>query len=487
MAPAHSSGATPRLFITAGIAAIGAMQFGFHLAELNSPQDIVTCGPAGIDRPIDPSYDCIPMSSADIGMVNGIYSIGGFLSASVAGSFADGLGRRKVVFANCVLFVLGSSIIANSHSVLTMCTGRFIAGLGAGSAIVVTPLYLNEISPVSIRGALGTINQISVNIGILLAQVLGLFLSTEDMWRRILFSGSIIAIANAALLPLCVESPKWLALKGMTPEALRSLRVLRGEDADIDGEVSNWKSHDNHAGGSSLGLTGDEESSLLAPSSENRSPNQPFPAAAKKVGVLEFCTATRFRKIFIAVVGVMVSQQICGVNSIIFYGVSVLATTLPRYSGLVNVLISLLNLAVTTAISPFVDTFGRRPLLLASILGMTFSSAVLARAMIGEMPVVASTAATAFVVSFAVGLGPIPFLIISEMTPNDVVGMAQSIGTTANWMASFLVGFLFPILKAQLGSYVFYIFTLTGAVAFTFVFKFVPETKGKSLAAVWAQ
>jgi SP family facilitated glucose transporter-like MFS transporter 1 len=445
-------------------------------AELNAPQDIITCGPAG-NIPPTPYYDCIPMTSKDVGLVNAIFAVGGFISASVAGSIADKWGRRRLSFVNCFVFVLGSLIIASSRSVLLMCVGRLIAGLAAGSAIVVTPLYLNEISPPQSRGLLGSMNQISVNVGILAAQVLGLYYSNRTDWRRILYSAAVIGSLNAVLLTLCVESPKWLALRGMTAEASASLVHLRGK-TDVDDELCQWKSpHDV--------VEDVERSGLLSAERDVEANSNRAPRSTGKITAAEFCTSTRYRPILAAVIGVMVAQQIVGINSIIFYGVSILRSTIPKYSGLVNVMISVLNLCVTGLISPLVDKFGRRPLLLTSILGMTLSASILAKAMTDDMAMVASFAATLFVVSFAVGLGPIPFLIISELTPGSAVGVAQSIGTTANWMANFSVGFLFPILKTELGSHVFYIFTLTGAAAFVFVYKRIPETRGKSPAEIW--
>ena len=205
------------------------------------------------------------------------------------------------------------------------------------------------------------------------------------------------------------------------------------------------------------------------------------------VSTYEFITSPNYRKYFLSTTGVMVIQQITGINAIVFYGVSILSASMPEYSKQVNCLISVINLAVTSSVAPTIDRFGRRPLLLGSVTGMIISSALLSLGLIFNWPFLSSISATLFVATFAAGLGPIPFLIISELSPAPTVTIAQSIATTSNWIATFLVGFLFPILKTSLGNTVFFVFTTTGILSYYYIYKFVPETKGKvSAEQVWA-
>lgn len=350
-----------------------------------------------------------------------IFSVGGLIAATCAGTLAGRYGRRRLSIYSCFPFIAGSLLMAFASNVRHLQAGRFITGLGAGTAIVVVPLYLNEISPPNLRGMLGFMNQFSINIGILLAQFLGLAYSNFSQWRYILFGGAVIASLNAFLLYFIPESPKWLVSAGRIEEGRRALQLLR-YSVDVEDEFSVYANEEEAEG-------------LLDSSGSNvavaRTPNQ--------VSIVKFCTAETHRPKFIAVAGVMAFQQLCGVNSIIFYGVSVLATLFPQLAPVLNCVISILNCIVTAYSSTIVDKYGRKLLLISSIAGMAVTSALLGFGITHSFPTLSAVSAMMFVVSFAMGLGPIPFMVISELVPETSVGAAQSVGTTINWLATFLV------------------------------------------------
>lgn len=307
--------------------------------------------------------------------------------------------------------------MGSAHSVTQMEIGRFIVGLGAGSAIVVVPLYLNEISPPDLKGMLGFMNQFSINVGILIAQFMGL--AYAENWRVILYFGAVIGAANLALLTLLPESPKWLMSQGRREEAKRALQYIR-YSVNVDDELNT--------------VASEEEGLLSADTTANATDSVPH-----QVSVWTFCTKSAHRAKFTAVVGVMAYQQLCGVNSIIFYGVSVLAKLLPQLAPAINCLISILNCIVTAFSSTIVDKYGRKLLLMSSITGMAVTSFLLGFGITHGLPILSALAAMCFVVSFAMGLGPIPFMVIPELVPETSVGAAQSIGTTINWLVTFLV------------------------------------------------
>lgn len=461
---------SPRLVSIVAAATLGPLLFGYHMAELNAPQEIMTCQSEQV------AQDCIAMDPKQLGLVVAMNAVGGCIASVGAGPLADKIGRRRSLFYNCALFIVGSMVMAYAKSVTMMGIGRLLAGMGSGAAIVVGPLYVNELSPPKIRGTLGALVQLAVTIGIVLTQFLGILWSTPSQWRLIFHTGWFIGGLHAILLPvLCVESPKWLALKGMLPEAKAAMTYARGKaisEQDFEDELAQWREASSQDEG--RGLLSDDPPAGVSTAPEN-------------VSFITYVTDPYYRKSAIAVIGVMSLQQFSGINSIVFYGVAILKGSLPSLSGVINVLISLINCFVTASIAPLVDKKGRRVLLLTSMTGMTIFSFTLSLGLYIQSAFISSVSALLFVVSFGTGLGAVPFLIISELTPSPAAGIAQSVGTTANWIANFLVGFLFPILSNSLGSGVFLIFTVTGIFSLFFTTRFVPETKGKAtVTQVWS-
>lgn len=194
-------------------------------------------------------------------------------------------------------------------------------------------------------------------------------------------------------------------------------------------------------------------------------------------------------KAIIGVVGVMFAQQLCGINSIIMYSVSLLSTLLPTTASLLIVIVSATNLIATIAFSPLADKWGRRTCLLLSIAGMGVNSLLLALAIIFSVKILSAVATLLFVTSFAVGLGPVPFILASELVGPEAVGATQSWALAANWVATFLVAQFFPILNSWLGKgKVYFVFAALAGVFFAFVAWWIPETRGKRDAdEVWGR
>nr|SIP56015.1 putative Sugar Porter [Yarrowia alimentaria] len=448
------------IYWMAFVACLGTLQFGYHLAELNAPLDVIICH--------DKTSDCIDLLPRDVGYVTAAFSVGGLISALLGGIAAAKYGPKKVTIFNTFSFILGPLFMANATNTNTLAFGRFVSGLGAGAAIVVTPLFLNEIAPHDLRGTFGALSQISVNVGIVSAQIAGLIIS--ESWRYILIIGFFLGLANLALCAFIPESPKWLVSKGRSTEATATLARMRDNRATAAREVEEWQKE--------LQNVMFESDQLMAPANA--------PTHVEVPSLLSFLTKKQYRKPLVAILIIMTAQQLCGINSIMFYGVSILGQILPRYSTLVNVFISVLGTVVTVAASKFIDVLGRKRLLLYSIFGMSVSALLVATGIINSWPVVSSIAAALFVVSFAIGLGPIPFLMVAELVEPNCVGVAQSVGMTSNWIVTFAVGYFFPMVNAALGGYTFYLFSAFGLLYLTLVAKLVPETKGKrNFTEVW--
>jgi MFS family permease len=169
-----------------------------------------------------------------------MYTLGGLLGALSAGPVASKYGRLRTMQLTTIFFTIGPVFEALSPNIGVMAFGRLLSGVGAGAAVVIVPLYISEIAPPSQKGFFGAFTQIMCNVGILVAQLLGYFFSHDSYWRFILAAGGLIGIAQALGLLVSVESPKYIAEQGNLALAKKTLRKIRGEGADIDGEMSDW-------------------------------------------------------------------------------------------------------------------------------------------------------------------------------------------------------------------------------------------------------
>lgn len=197
-----------------------------------------------------------------------------------------------------------------------------------------------------------------------------------------------------------------------------------------------------------------------------------------------------YRPAIIAVVTVMVAQQLTGINSIVMYSVSLLSTILPTKAAILTVAVSALNLVLTTVCAPLSDKIGRKTCILLSIAGMGTSSILLAIGIGEGIKILAAVATLLFVASFALGLGPVPFILANELVGPEAVGATQSWALAANWVATFLVSQFFPILNKAMGEKgrIYYVFAGLALVLGGFIAWWVPETKGKSGAdEVWGR
>ncbi|KAF0640887.1 hypothetical protein FPSE5266_08276 [Fusarium pseudograminearum] len=488
------------LILLIAITTLGSLQFGFHLAELNAPQDVITCQKKSINalsaldkikglihkKPVEEDHGflphCIPMDEAAFATVSSIFTLGGLLGALTSGPFSSKRGRLPAMRITGLLYLFGAAVETVAGSVFVMALGRLFSGIGAGASTVVVPLYISEIAPPKERGLFGFMTQISINVGILAVQTLGYFLSYGTAWRWILGSGVFIATAQTLGLFVVPESPSWLAAQGDGTKAKRTLQRIRGNGYDINEETESWNGEERDAS--------EEDGLLQADSASESAPKN----RVEHLGFLQVLQDPDTRPAIIAVVGIMFVQQLCGVNSIIMYSVSLLADLLPISSALLTILISVVNLATTIACAPLPDRLGRKTCLLASIVGQGTSAFILALSIVFGAKIISAVAVVAFVGFFAVGLGPVPFLLASELVGQEAVGATQSWCLAANYVATFLVAQFFPIVNTALNNvlgghgWVYFIFAGLAVGSFIFVFWKVPETKGKKdVDEVWGR
>ncbi len=392
-----------------------------------------------------------------------------------------------------LFFVAGSVPLTLGISIAVMSVGRILSGIGAGAATVIVPIYISEVAPPRERGTFGAMTQISINVGILGTQTLGYFLSTESTWRWIFAVGIIIATLQILGLLIIPESPAWLATHKNVSQAKRTLQRIRGKHYNIEEETASWDS--------SAALP--EEEALLDDSSTTLVISSPRRASVSSrasgksnshLGFFEVVRDVQYRPALVAAMGVMCAQQLCGINSIIMYSVSLLKDLLPISSALLTIIISAINLVTTIACSPLPDKLGRKTCLLLSIFGQGASALALALSIVFGAKILSAISVLFFVAFFAVGLGPVPFILASEMVGPEAVGAVQSCCLGANYFATFLVAQFFPIINLALnerfggGGWVYFLFTGLAILCGLFVMWRVPETKGKKdVDEVWGR
>lgn len=487
---------TPYFIYLLLVSTIGPLLFGYHLAELNAPQEVITCQKKAIGaQAVLQLPQCIPMNPTEFGLVSSLFTLGGLIGALGAGPVSAKYGRLKCMLATTGFFIVGPIFEALATNIPVITVGRFISGLGAGAAVVVVPIFISEVAPPKEKGFFGSFTQVMINFGIFTTQLLGYFLSRGQLWRIVLGVGGAIGLAQAIGLMLGgVESPKWMADHGRPSRARRTLSKMRGHAANIEEEVAGW-------GCESERDLDDEEETLLA--NEDRMHEDPSSSSddsgtAKRagksltrqtIGVLGVLRHPDSRPAVIAVMGVMVAQQLCGINSIVMYGVSLLSDLLEANSALLNVGVAALNVIITLACAPLVDKLGRKTCLLLSIGGMGLNSVLLAVGIMMRIPVLCAIAVMLFVASFGLGLGPVPFILSSELVGAEAVGATQSWALAANWIATFIVAQFFPIVNEKMPKgTIYFIFAAFAALFGAFVAWWVPETKGKSDAdEVWSR
>ena len=376
-------------------------------------------------------------------------------------------------------FVIGSLLATLAPNISVIAAGRLISGVGAGASIVVGPIFVSEISPPQSKGVLGASTQVMINVGILMTQVLGYFLNYGNtVWRIVLAIGGALGAMQFFGLVGAIESPEWLGSNGKPALARKNLIKIRGKDLTED-EATKWKT---------AGEDEDENEGLLSSQvsineSTNRKDSKP------SVGIFEVIYHPDHYKAIIAVVAVMLAQQLCGINSVIMYSVSFLSEILPTAAGLITVAVGGLNLVVTVACAPLADRFGRKTCLLLSIAGMGTNAVLLAIGIVYDIQILTGIVTLLFVASFAVGLGPVPFILASELVGPEAVGATQSWALAVNWLAMFIVAQFFPMLNRAMGKgKVFFLFAGLAAGFFVFISYWVPETRGKKDADdVWGR
>ncbi len=448
------------------VAAIGGFLFGFDTGVIGGTQLFFT------------KY--LTLSPTEQGWAVGSALYGCFFGALIAGYLTDAISRKYTLMLAAVLFSISAWGSGIADSLSTLVVYRIIGGVGIGFASMAAPMYIAEISPAAQRGRMVSLYQLAIVVGFF-----AVFLATyyigggnsaeltseqsqsiyqynlERGWRVMFWSELPIAILFLFMLFFVPHSPRWLALKGRKQEAVKVLTRFTSTPEQANTEYSVIEKSLNQVQISNIkGLI---------------------------TGGLVLATF----------IGVMLSifQQTSGINAILYYGAEIFSSALgygPQDALKQQLLLGAVNLVFTFVAIFTVDKWGRKPLYLCGTAGMIMSLAVLGYTIHTQVLGIASLLAILlFVGSFALSMGPIVWVVLSEMFPNKARSLCMSIAVGAQWLSNGVVASSFPVVnRSDLnqtefnGALPYYLFALFCVVAFVFVWRFMPETKGKSLEEI---
>ncbi len=428
------------------VSAMGGLLFGYDWVVIGGAKIFYEqfFGIAG-----DPAMQGLAMSIALAGCLIG---------ALTSGMLADKLGRKPLLLLSALIFVLtayGTGAFSNFHYFLL---ARFGGGIAIGIASGLSPMYIAEVAPTHIRGKLVSLNQLTIVIGILAAQIVNWLLVSDDMtwniamaWRWMFWSAAFPALAFLILAAFIPESPRWLAMTGQRERATQIL---------------------THIGGNTYAQS---ELSSLQSDMENK----------QKQGGLSLLFSKPYRRVLTLGIIVAMFQQWCGTNVIFNYAQEVFQSAgYDVDNTFINIVVTgIANLVFTFVAIYTVDRLGRRALMLLGAGGLASIYLILGTCYYFEVSgIFMVVLVVAAIACYAMTLGPVTWVLLSEIFPNKVRGVAVATGTFALWVASFILTYTFPFLNKALGTAgTFWIYTAICAAGLVFFLFRMPETKGKSL------
>lgn len=428
------------------IAINGGLLFGLNMAGIAGANDMIKAQ--------------FSLTGSGLGTVASLLTIGCLVSALFTGNFTEKYGRKNVMIATAVLYVISALGCAFATSAIMLTLFRILSGLAVGGTSVVGPMYISEISPAKSRGRLVSFNQFAITIGIVLAYIFDYFLmdAGADAWRYMLVVPAIFGfIYLILLLTSFPESPRWLLAHDRKEESKAVLNNIGGE-------------------------------TLIA---EELPEMEKMLNAEKSKEKVSFGELFRGKTGKIVLIGTLIAalQQITGINAVIMFSPTIFqaAGSASGASMMQAMTVGFVNFLMTIVALWLVDKKGRKTLLLWGAVGMIISLAYLSLEFSKPVQNGAGVliALLLYISFFAASFAPVMWVIISEIYPNRIKGIAMSFSTAISWLCTFLTVYFAPVIQATLGlNYLFAIFGIFSIVAFVFVKFWIPETKGKSLEQI---
>jgi MFS transporter, SP family, galactose:H+ symporter len=432
------------VYVAAAFAALGGLLFGYDTGVISGAVLFIT--------------KQFSLSTFPTELVVAVVLVGAAVGALTGGRLADRLGRRLTLLLTSIIFILGALLCAFSSSLAVLIVGRIIVGLAIGLSSVV-PVYISEISPANARGWQATLYQLAITIGILAAYLVDYAFASSEAWRWMLGLAAAPGVLLGIGMIILPETPRWLLERGRVDQAREVLRRVRG-NANIEAEFEDIRQ-------------------TLAQASER--------------GRFADLKRPEVRPALIVGIGLAIFQQVTGINTVIYYAPQIIQSAgIPSASGaiLATAGIGLVNVGMTVVSMLLIERVGRRPLLLTGIVGMIISLGVLGLAFHSSLASatlawVAVITLMAYVASFAISLGPIFWLLIGEIYPLRIRGLASGTAATVEWLSNLLVSLTFLSLLQVLGaSLTFWTYGILAIAAWFFCYYLVPETKGRTLEEI---
>ncbi|GGY10648.1 sugar porter family MFS transporter [Streptomyces anandii] len=400
------------------------------------------------------------LSSLEQSSVVSVLLIGAMLGALGAGRLADRHGRRRTLAVEGLVFIAGTAILVFATGYAMLLVGRVVLGLAVGAASATVPVYLSEVSPTELRGRFLTLNQLMITTGILISYLVNLAFASGGLWRGMFAVGAIPALLMVAgamfLLP---ESPQWLILEGRTDQARQVIESVSSEERA------------NH---------------LIELATRRRATEDKEKDSDKKNW--RVLLVPRVRPALIVGLTLAGAQQFGGINTIIYYAPTLMEKTGLSASNSIfySVAIGVINLIMTVVAIKLVDRAGRRPLLLGSLTGMLVMLVLLGFSYVADMSSVLSLVfMVVYIASFAVGLGPVFWVLVGELFPSSARAAGSGASTAVNWASNFVVSLVFLPLADAIGpGATFWIFAAVCAFTLWFVGRYVPETRNREFNEV---
>ncbi|XP_058090508.1 sugar transporter ERD6-like 5 isoform X3 [Magnolia sinica] len=401
------------------------------------------------------------LSLAQYSLFGSILTIGAMIGAIMSGHIADFIGRRGAMGISDIFCLAGWLAIFFSKAAWLLNLGRLSVGYGIGLLSYVVPVYIAEITPKNLRGGFTTVNQLMICCGVSLTFLLG----TVVRWRILALIGIIPCLVQLLGLFFIPESPRWLAKMGKQNEFESALRILRGKDADISHEVDEIRDYMETI------------------------------QSLQEARILDLFQRKYAHSVIVGV-GLMVLQQFGGVNGIAFYASAIFVSAGFSSGSIGTIAMAAVQIPMTTLGVLLMDKSGRRPLLMVSaagtclgcfLVGVSFVLKVRDHEWLKALiPSVALVGVLVYTGSFSLGMGGIPWVIMSEIFPINMKGSAGSLVTLVNWLGSWIISYTFNFLLNWSSAGTFFIFASICGVTVLFVAKLVPETKNRTLEEIQA-